>query len=452
MLVTVLAGCKSNSINEDEQNHLPESTLSENTEKTVLTLATFDIENIRNRVAFFNNSNSNYYIEIIDYNENRGIEVYDPNEVGSGFDYYSGLTRLNTEIIAGNVPDLLDLSFLPYYQYASSGLLEDIYPFIDSDPEFNRSDLIEGAFRASEIDGKLYQLFPTFGINTIAGHPSVLGSGMGWSLNELRDVLAFHPNADMPIGRGYTATKTEFLREIITHNIEEYIDWGNSSVSFDTDNFVAVLEFVNETFPAEPIMGDDSNTSDILFATGRQIMEVMTIYDLRNYQYHKAMFGGDIVFKGFPGKNEGSHSIRGVAGIGITSVAKDKVGAWQFLRSLLDVDYQLSFYNGFPTNRTAFDVYIQKWVTESNESNEVITDPINGEVLFELQPISQEDINNFMILIDSLSVTTARTTLDNAFWNVLFECADDFFSGRNTSQDAARIMQNRVEKYVSERG
>jgi ABC-type glycerol-3-phosphate transport system substrate-binding protein len=450
MLVTILAGCKSSSINEDEQNHLPENTFSENTEKTVLTLATFNLDSmIQNRVTYFNSTNGNYYIEVIDYSQFTGETVIDVSEYGSNFDYYAGLIALNTEIITGKIPDIIDLSMLPYYQYASRGLLEDIYPYIESDSLLSRNDLVKCAFRAAEIDGKLYQLFPTFSISTIAGNPTVLGSSTGWNLRDLKAVLDSHPNADLPIGVGYTATKTVFLRHIISHSIDDFIDWNNSTVNFASNNFIEALEFVADVFPAEPIMGDDTNAPSTLIASGRQIMEVMNIHNLRDYRYYKAMFGGDIVFKGFPGSSGVHNAVTGITGLGITTTAKDKEGAWLFLRTLLDEEYQLSFYTGFPTNSNALETYIENW-KEDSKNPEIINDPVTGEVLFELQPITQDDIDIFLALIDSMSVTTGSTILDNRFWNIIFESAEDYFKGQRTSHEVAEIVQNRTSRYVSE--
>ena len=450
MIITVLAGCKNSSVDKDEQSQPPENNVSENTEKTILTLATFNLDSmIQNRVSFFNSTNTNYYIEVVDYSQFTGETVIDLSEYGSNFDYYSGLIALNTEIITGKIPDIIDLSMLPYYQYVSRGLLEDIYPYIESDSSLSRNDLVNGAFQAAEIDGKLYQLFPSFSISTIAGNPYILGSGTGWNLQELRAVIDNHPNADLPVGIGYTATKTEFLRHIISNSIDEYIDWNNSTVSFDSNNFIEALEFVAEFFPTEPIMGDDTNAPPILIASGRQIMEVMNIHNLRDYRYNKAMFGGDIVFKGYPGSSGVHNSVTGITGLGITTTAKDKDGAWLFLRTLLDEEYQLNLYTGFPTNSNALETYIENWKRDSKET-EIIDDPATGEVWFELQPITQDDIDIFLALIDSMSVTTGSTVLDNRFWNIIYESAEDYFKGQRTAHEVAEIVQNRTSRYVSE--
>ena len=451
VLISISACSKNEPGSNDESERHQEEQISETQEERILTLATFNLDSmIRDRVMQFNNSNAMYHIEVIDYSEYGAETVIDPNDYGSSFNYYAGLNILTTEIITGKIPDILDLSMMPYYQYASKGLLEDIYPFIDSDPSISRSDLVGGAIQAAEIDGKLFQLFPTFSIKTIVGHPSVLGFDMGWNIDELKEVINANPGADVPLGIGDAVTKTAFLRHIISHNIEEYIDWSSSTVNFDTEYFIEILEFVAATFPNEPVMGDDTNSPSQLLAANRQIMSIVNIADTQNYRYYKAIVGGDIVFKGFPGNMGNHHSVVGFHGLGMTTAAKDKDGVWQFLRTLLDEDFQLSFYNGFPTNRNAFDTFFDKGIEDSKEPD-TIYDPMTGEVWFELQALTLEDKNKVLMLIDSMTVTTGFSNLDDAFWNIIFESADDYFSGKSTAQDTARVVQSRVAIYVAER-
>ena len=66
-------------------------------------------------VIDFNRKNERYRIEVEDYSQ------YNTDE-----DYSAGLTKLTTELLAGNVPDIIDLNGLPYTQLAAKGLLEDL--------------------------------------------------------------------------------------------------------------------------------------------------------------------------------------------------------------------------------------------------------------------------------------------------------------------------------------
>lgn len=62
-------------------------------------------------VIDFNRSNDKYRVDLIDYSE------YNTED-----DYNAGLTKFNTEIMAGNMPDILALDTqTPYRQYAAKG-------------------------------------------------------------------------------------------------------------------------------------------------------------------------------------------------------------------------------------------------------------------------------------------------------------------------------------------
>ena len=98
--------------------------------KEELTLATQYLNwDVRDKIVAFNRKNDNYRIVVNDY-----------SEFNTEDDYSAGQTKLTTELLAGNVPDIIDLTGVPYTQLASKGLLADLYPMIDADSAFDRAD------------------------------------------------------------------------------------------------------------------------------------------------------------------------------------------------------------------------------------------------------------------------------------------------------------------------
>ena len=143
--------------------------------RTVLTLATMGLDSeTRARVLEFNRTSSRCRIEVRDY-----------SEYNTAGDASAGLSKLNTEILAGDMPDLLDVSAeIPLRRYASRDLLEDLWPYIESDSELGREKVMERPLEAAELEGKLYQVFPRFAIETAAGAPAAVGDKMGWNLED----------------------------------------------------------------------------------------------------------------------------------------------------------------------------------------------------------------------------------------------------------------------------
>lgn len=101
-------------------------------EVTVLTYATLSLDSeTRSKIVEFNKAHPDCRIEVRDY-----------SEYGTGPDPSAGRTRLQTELLAGNIPDLLDNSGLPMGQYARRGYLEDLLPWLEGDPDLGREEAV----------------------------------------------------------------------------------------------------------------------------------------------------------------------------------------------------------------------------------------------------------------------------------------------------------------------
>jgi ABC-type glycerol-3-phosphate transport system substrate-binding protein len=434
---------------------------SELPERIVLTLATlWPSPELRASVSEFNRSNQKYRIHVVDFGE--FIITQD--------DWNAAITRLSTEIIAGRVPDILDLSSLPARQYATRGFLADLYEFIDNDPQISRSDLMEGAFRAAEINGGLYQLFSTFTLNTLIGHPSVLGSNPGWNMQEFQAVLDANPQADYPLGQWLT--KWSFLQSTIMFSLDEYVDWTRGTTNFDSQNFIQLLEFAN-TFPEDFDWGrgrsidwdigwpdDNWLSEEELIASGRQIMVRLSWFsDFWTYRQYLANFGGEIVFKGFPTEDRNGSSIMIPSSYAMSADGKNKDGVWEFLRSMLMPDWQRENVNWiFPTNKTVFNERLEEAMKEDQYSDSTIirstlaTPSPDGDVMWmppEIKPLTQADADRLFALIDSITFT-ASWNMDEGLMDIIKEGADDYFNGVRSAADAARIIQSKASIYVSE--
>ena len=111
---------------------------------TVAQLEYYPDYQFANRIIRFNRSHDDVRIEYKDYTQ------YNTEDNAQ-----AGLTKLMTELGAGNVPDILPVSQLPYKQLAAKGILEDLYPYIDADPQLDRNDFFPNVLTALESDGGL---------------------------------------------------------------------------------------------------------------------------------------------------------------------------------------------------------------------------------------------------------------------------------------------------------
>lgn len=398
---------------------------SEIPEKTVLTIGTVGLTvDLRDLVDDFNRKNHYYRIEIIDYSE------YNTDNSSKG-----AFEKLSFDITTGATPDIFDVTFMPYRTYATAGLFADLYQFIDSDPDYNRNDFVEGVFKAAEIDGCLYQVFPTFGIYTILGRPDILGSDIGWNIDEFMAVLSEYPEADIPLGAA--KTNESILYDGIAVGLSDYINWETGTVSFDSAEFLQLLEFAN-TFPAIDNVSNNITDDDAVL-DGRMIMSSHTVWSFNHFPYLKSRFGGDIILKGFPTAGRNGNSIDIYDGLAIAQNSEHKEAAWSFVRTLLDADIQLP--NGrFPTNIAAF--------------NRKAADEIEDSYFYDenspLIPFVENDLEQIISLLGQ-SPIVIYNYIDYDIWHIVNEESDAYFRGTCTAEDAAKIIQSRVSLMVSER-
>ena len=434
---------------------VPRSSLPE---KTILTYATVGLSwDMRKKIIDFNKSNDKYRIEIRDY-----------SQLNTGDDNAAGLTRLNLDMTAGNGPDILDMGSLPIRQYGAKGLLEDLWPYIEKDSDIGRERLMEKVFRAAEQDGKLYQIFESFGIQTVMGAKEVVGDRMSWMLGDLKEAKGKMPEGCAVFGM--YDTREGMLQNVLYQNMGSFVDWTKGECSFDSDGFKALLEFC-AGFPGSD---EQQNQEDVVYESDssrilnkKQMLARITLWDMGwTYQEYKAAFGGDVSFVGYPredGKTGSTffHS----AGVAMSSKCRDKEGAWTFMRRLLlpRLDEENSYSDMMPTNRTDFDFLAKKSMEpqyQVDEEGKQILDGngnpiplplgnvwISDSVTIELPRPVQEDYDRFMELynaIDSVSY------MDENITKIITEEAAAYFSGDRSLEDIARQIQNRVSLYVSE--
>lgn len=421
-------------------------------EKTILTLATvgdmLSHNTFTDTIVEFNKANLFYQINIVDYAED-------------GYDWDAAFARLSTDIISGNAPDMLhlNLNFMSYADYVRAGLLADIYQFIDTDLELSRDDLVQGAFKPFEIDGGLYILFSQFYINSFAGNASVLGADMGWTIEEFENYLSKLPTTDMPLGPSWT--KEGLLRWSLRCNTEDYIDWEAGTVNFDSPEFVKVLELSDRISPYATVdelqnAAASSNISQYDRLLNAYISDFRSIQSSLRETYGLGINGEEITFKGIPTSKSDGHIIEPYYAFGIVEQSPNKAIAWEFLRTFLTEEWQLKESitwmlktTNLYTNQAAFSHSVSNALEFGYSTSFINGKPEPPPTQTELDQM-QKDVELIVNLINSAS-SNISGPIDNTLLNIILEDAANFFSGMVSAEDAARSIQDRAGKYVSER-
>lgn len=410
------------------------------TPKEEITYGTMGLDwDVKRMIIDFNKSNEKYRIVVKEY----GTE-----------DYQTGRTQFNADLTTKNCPDLVELSGLNYAQYASKGIFEDLYPYMEKSG-LKKEDYLENVLSAYEVEGKLYALVPGFYVSTTMAKQSMVGDITGWTLSEMLDFVEKNDPENIFDG----GARESIFYYFIYNNIDEFIDWETGKCSFEGEDFIRTLEFAAK-FPSYEEMNFNEEREGIhaRLQANKILLMQTSISSVQQFQMMKGMFGEKIAFVGYPNNERKGNLIQSTSGcIGLSAKSKNKDGAWEFLSGLLSKDYQESSFNdwGFPIMRSALEKKFKEDMTPEYYEDE------NGEQVerekttwgyddfdMAIYAATQEDIDELTALLESAEKITGN--VDEQLTNIITEESAAFFKGQKTAADTAKVIQNRIQIYVSE--
>lgn len=404
---------------------------------------------VKRQILEFNKNNPEYEIELTSYDE------YAVNN------YQDAITKLNNDMIAGNLPDIIVLeSSMPVDSYISKGLLADLYEFMDNDETMNRSDYVESVFKAFEVDGKLYELVPSFYVNTIVGKTSQVGETAGWTVDEFISFVDANPDKSV---FGAEMSRAWFFSSMINSCYGNFVNKETGECSFNSDDFIKLLEFSNR-FPKEidydNLYNDDSfyMEQQSQYRDGKTLLNMQTIQNFSQMrELEQGAFGEPITFKGYPGAGGNGASFTAYSEIAITSKAANPEGAWAFVKYFLSDEYQDIYADRnswqFPVKLSSLqkkaETAKERPYWEDAEGNKEYYDNRYwiGDTEINIGVNTDEDNQKVMDLINS---TTNVSRYDRDISKIIDEEAAPFFEGQKSAQEVAEIIQNRVSNYIAE--
>ncbi|MDO5445403.1 MAG: extracellular solute-binding protein [Eubacteriales bacterium] len=422
-------------------------------EKKELTLATQYLSwELRNAVTAFNRKSDDVRIVVKDYSE------YNTEE-----DYSAGLTKLQTEIMAGNCPDIIDMSGLSIAQLSAKGILEDLYPYMEKDPEIKKDAFLPNVLAAAESDGKLMHTFSWFNLNTVVGASMIVGDEPGWTYDDLYNALRDMPDECTPFD--VSTTRDEILNTCLNLDMADFVNWSTGEVNFDNEEFVDLLKFA-ESFPENydwETYDWENDNPEARIREGRQMLYQTTLSSLDNLMYIEASYNGTpVTFIGYPTNNGTGNTLALDSGYAMSFSCSDKDAAWSFLRQFFTESYYENYgYYGLPVQKELLEKKLNKVCTityKINNDGEYELDA-NGEKIPEEHYYAMGDMANtyyclseemaakFMDLVD----TTSRVSLtDQSIKDIVTKQSAAFFSGQKSAEEAAKLVQSNAKIYVNE--
>ena len=369
-------------------------------------------------VIRFNNTNPDYKVE---------IQKLD-------FDAEGQRDKRLIELATGSGIDILDTAGLPELSL-DSGLLLDMLPYLDADPDLSREDFIQPLLNAMLKNGGLYELTARVTLIGFAAHPDRFPGRDAWTVEEATEQMREMPdNWQLFPSWQDREVLLDMLAKMAT---AEFVDWENGSSSFDSPEFKAWLQLVKDA-PYSAEYTEDPQllymSWDLAANTGATIRMALQ---------------NDYVYCGFPGTSgsgcyfiqlgTGPDQFRTTAGaatrLGIMASSQHPDGAWQLIRLLLTNAAESDIMNGIPVLQSSFEAALQA--------------SISDQIVQGFDNFNADDAQRLRELVYA---TDKLVRCDETLLDMIKTNARAYFGGQISLDEAADRIQSSARLYVAEQG
>lgn len=430
---------------------------SEVKEKEQVTLASYYADSgLQSAVAAYNRSDGNYLITVTDYSK------YDDYSSDDEEAWNAGITKLNSEISSGQIPDIISIADPEMLaSFSAKGLFVDLNTYIDGEDGLDRSEYFDNVFRAMETDGKLYAITGSVGILGTCAKQSYIPEDGPVSWETADSILSQHSGMKLLPN---TLTREDFMTIILSCGYKNFVDISAGECRLDSPEFVEILER-SANYPEEidynELNSDPDywNNFNMQYRNDQTLLCELYLYSFDSYYYTAdGSMGEDISILGMPGSGSGA-CIFPSCYISISAESAHPDAGWELIKSMLSYDEdRYSVNNGFsyfPLNKQSYqkmgEAVIESTYYTDSEGNRVQNEQtyyIDDTQSVTLRNVDQaliDRISGFISSTDNVYMGTESGILD-----IIREESAAFYAGTSTAQQAADNIQSRVSLYLSE--
>lgn len=321
------------------------------------------------------------------------------------------IDRFIMDMASGNVPDLV--LFINNLN-TSSPLFEDLYPYIDSDPELSRESFLPHLLEGLSTNGELHQIWDKVQIYTLLARQRDVGEAKNLTTSDY-DKLLEESEQYSAIFKSFMS-RENLLNFVAGIGTNFFVDKENAVCYFDSPAFSDLLKWCNEMSGAkqEGQYIDDYSIDEVIL-----FFEILSPERL---EFIPEIYGEPMTVVGFPNGDIGFscyyHASRAAA---IPTGSQNKEGAWFYIRELLKMENQLEGTD---------------WP--------VITDAVQRKA--GTLPVESK------ILLDELFEKTCYTYnfTDDSLQEIIISCGQAYLQGGRTLEETISLIQAKASIYVSE--
>ncbi len=426
----------------------------------------------RDQIVEFNLASEEYRIQYIDY-----------SQYNTDTDYTAGQAKLQSDILAGKVPDVLitDQEFSAA-KYANKGLFADLYTYMDADPELPRSAFLENVLAACETNGKLYEIPTNIYILGFMGYKDTIDAYANLTMREFYEKVQALPEG-VSFFREDDYSRENMLETLFFLSYVNFLDPTTGLCNLDNDDFKAMLEYVN-TLPEKTKyeMDDfdwetyDYQAYENMFKDGKAIAEWTSLSSFNDFANRAYSFGDksvDLIGAPAPDRDGMVFSATNLKFL-VSAKGNFPDQAWEFVKVFFTEENQLSLGWGFPVIKSALesakqdalDEIARREAEEANKeeetdnsdetviggvvSSEGVIYSSNGVVYdyaYEERYATREEVETIYNYVCNVK---KQLLYDSDIFDIIKEEASEYFAGKKSVDDAAAQAQSRVNIKLGE--
>lgn len=413
--------------------------------------------------TYFDGSIGKYAQKFMKLYPNVKIQAHLPESGANEFETLEKYgTRIAIELMSGKSADLVDLSHFSTFRYAKSGLLCDLYSFMDNDPSFNKTDYYINIFEAKEYNNALYTMpfYFTYDMMYIS-RPLSEKTNAHYQTLDYEKMISLYKTIAEQIE---TTEVPRFMPGVVKESFSEYelpafFNTHTGKALFDSTAFVQYLNVTNElktlydpvsqNWDMTRIAGDDEfMKSDYLFCKLD-----MTAMDAFNFLIDYKNILPPVPLLSSKG-DAGFISSSAEYAIPVNSPNKDL--AWEFLKFCIEeknppdgtdykesVNYVLQYNAWVPINIANFyhTFRLQCELDINNFGNSMQWKSGNRE----------EHIEKMLEQIHRWNLQRNRPVSETELWFLVNSDLENFYYyDLATAEETASIIQSKVTAYLNE--
>ncbi len=383
-------------------------------------------------VYMFNTSQDQYRVYLDDYRYEYSYTT--------GVEAQSQIVKLIKYFNDGNAPDLYYGTDFDYRYMYNAGLVVDMLPIMENDPDFKMDDMVASIKDTITRNGVCYQIFPAYYFDGDFGLRSIFSDEdiTYYQIDEMSQETGLPVRGDMPAA--------EYADQILRYSLGDFIDRNSEKTFVSEKELKEVIDYsIRNGIPygaQTNYIADMKSVHDGTYLTCRRTY-LGNLYDLYNIENR---LNDSFVYLGFPSIYGSVHAARPDGLVAISADTENSDACWKFIRYMLSDEVQkIEIGQGNnPVINSVFEDYCQY---ASNPEMVPETDIMWNSIVNEKENVPEWIISDYCSMVNSVDMVISY---DWGLYNLICEEINSYYLQKKSEDDIAKTLQSRLDLYITE--